>query len=62
MVKAKGEFKMLAVHSKASFVMTLDHQKKFEDHDNKNYSKFLEKMKEIEAKKYRGVDNADNKR
>lgn len=60
--KDKGEFTMLAVHSKASFVMTLEHQKEFESQVNKNHLNFLKKMKELEDRKNEGVDSPDNKR
>lgn len=60
--KDKGEFVMLAVHSKASFVMSLEHRKNFDAQDKKNYLKFLKKMKEIDEQKYKGVASPDNKR
>ncbi len=60
--KDKGEFIMLAVHSKAPFVMSLEHQKKYEVQDNKKHSEFLKKMKEIEEQKNEGAGSADNER
>lgn len=60
--KNEGEFLMLAVHSKASFVMSLEHQKSFEAQDKKNYLNFQKKMKEMEKQKNKGDGFSDNQR
>ena len=59
---SKGDFIMLAVHSKAPFVVKLEQKQEFEKQMDKCRSKFLEMMKEMESESNRGVDLSGNKK